>query len=382
VSYLFPGALFDRSNWLLAPMGLFSVAAFVTNRVQEARLRGLPWSGIRRLVVSPPRWWPFWWPRRWRHSGDVWDRLPGVLRWARHVVGFSIGWSTTVLPTWMIAAMAGIVRHHGDWELLSLFGPPALISVAPFFPLLAGMLAGIRDRTLRIERRGWTFRLVIGGSSAWSLGGADVVLDEHDYGRLLFAPTSRLAFWRDPKFAALLLPPAGRALAGETEPRSPDEYAAAIRDLVGQLPSGTQATVSEAADAARQLLGTLAALDAEIAKLAQDADPQELEAVEVKLRALGLEATDEGEARRQKRALLAGQRDLLRQLDQRLAEVSDRRARLLDLMRTMWLQVANLRAEAAHDTLAVTEISGRINVLCTEIDAHVKAAETVRLEIR
>jgi len=39
-----------------------------------------------------------------------------------------------------------------------------------------------------------------------------------------------------------------------------------------------------------------------------------------------------------------------------------------------------LRAEAAHDTLAVTEISGQIKARCTEIGAHVRAAETVRVE--
>ena len=83
--------------------------------------------------------------------------------------------------------------------------------------------------------------------------------------------------------------------------------------------------------------------------------------------------------RRQKRAVLVPQRDLLRDLNQRLVTLNDRRSRLADLLRTMWLQLATLRAEAAHDTLAVTEVSGRIRALCTEIDAHVKAAETVRL---
>jgi hypothetical protein len=57
-----------------------------------------------------------------------------------------------------------------------------------------------------------------------------------------------------------------------------------------------------------------------------------------------------------------------------------KRSRLADLLRMMWLQVATLHAEAARDTLAVTEPSGRIRALCTEIDAHVQAAETVRLE--
>jgi hypothetical protein len=180
-----------------------------------------------------------------------------------------------------------------------------------------------------------------------------------------------------------LLPPSGRAVAARpAEPRSPDEYAQAIRDLVGQLPSGTKATVSEAADAARQLLGTVAALDEELAKLAQDADPQELEAVEAKLRALGLETPDEGDVRRQKRALLVPQRDLLLQLGRRMADVTERRTRLLDLLRTMWLQVATLRAEAAHDTLAVTEISGRIKALCADIEVHVRAAGTVRMALQ
>jgi len=377
VSYLFPGAV----PWSAFPALLVALGLLPVSRLQEARRRGLPWSSIRHLVLSPPRWWPFWWPRCWRRLTDVWDRLPGVLRWTRHLVGLGSAWFLAVSLPLFLAVAAGRLGSIIGWGVfLVLLGPPLLVSGAPFGPLLVGVLAGIRTRSLRIERQGLALRLNIGGRSAWALGGTDVRWDEHDYGRVLFAPTSRLAFWRDPKYAAVLLPPAGRAVARPAEPRSPDEYAQAIRDLVGQLPSGTQATVSEAADAARQLLGTVAALDAELAKLAQDADPQELEAVEAKLRALGPEAADEGEMRREKRALLVHQRALLRRLDERVKELTERRSRLADLMRTMWLQVATLRAEAAHDTLAVTEISGRIKALCTEIDAHVQAAETVRVE--
>jgi hypothetical protein len=293
----------------------------------------------------------------------VWDRLPGVIRWSRIVAGASLAWMLLLsVPVFMIVTSGGwreIERSLGFWaSYLILLGPvllgPCLVFIsAVLFPTL------------------------------W-MAAKHPGIDRRVFGRIPFMSTSRLSLWRKPAYATWLLPPPGRSIAasGPAEPRSPDEYAAAIRDLVGQLPSGTQATVSEAADAARQLLGTVAALDAELAKLAQDADPQELEAVEAKLRALGPETTDEGDVRRQKRAALVPQRDLLRQLGRRLAEVTDRRARLLDLMRMMWLQLANLRAEAAHDTLAVTEISGRIKALSTEIDAHVKAAETVRLEIR
>jgi predicted Ser/Thr protein kinase len=331
---------------------------FLFGALRGARREGHSRDEIRSLFFKPPRWWPFWWPPTWRARGDVWNRLPPVLRSVRLAGLMALVLGYTMVLTIMVGAALGERGLHG-WVGI-VYSALAVGQIAAIPVLLAGA----------------PWRLKQWGRSRG--------IDDLDSEWLGSRPTGDLAFWRRPEFAAQLLPSPSRAVAARVsaEPRSPEEYAQAIGDLVGQLPSGTQATVSEAADAARQLLGTLAALDAELAKLAQDADPQELEAVEAKLRALGPEAADEGEARRQKRALLAGQRDLLRQLDQRLAEVTDRRARLVDLLRTMWLQVANLRAEAAHDTLAVTEISGRIKALCTEIDAHVKAAETVRLEIR
>jgi len=340
--------------WWLMPAtmgGVIPPSALAAVLVE--RRRGTPWQTLRREALLPPRWWPFWWPQAWRRSRDLWLRLPTAMRRVRALTG----WGALALAVAMFVEgfLSGLEKHF-PVALETLAG---VLGLTGLFAMLGSMWFVQRWGNARGLRRATT-------------------------GHLQWASTMNAQFWGRPELAALLLPPPGRsnAASGPTEPRSPDEYAAAIRDLVGQLPSGTQATVSEAADAARQLLGTVAALDAELAKLAQDADPQELEAVEVKLRALGPEAPDEGEMRREKRALLLHQRELHVRLDQRLAEVSERRARLLDLMRTMWLQVANLRAEAAHDTLAVTEISGRIKLLCTEIDAHVKAAETVRLEIR
>jgi hypothetical protein len=277
------------------------------------------------------------------------------------------------------AVPAFLVVSGGGAQWLEPLILPIVVAWLPLFglvPVVPLVVGSVESRRARKRSAG----VLSVESDSLLLAGAR--LDQDDYGRVLFAPTSRRAFWSKPTFSALLAPPRDPALPRGREPRSPDEYAQAIRDLVGHLPSGTQATVSEAADAARQLLGTLAALDAELAKLAQDADPQELEAVETKLRALGPEAADEGEMRREKRALLVHQSALLRRLHERVKELTERRSRLADLMRTMWLQFANLRAEAAHDTLAVTEISGRIKVLCSEIDAHVKAAETVRLEVR
>ena len=349
-AYLNPGIDPDGLWWVILPAYVGLGALAVGEGVVRARKKGVPLSTIQRRFLSPPRWWPFWWPRRWRRPGDVWDRLPRVLRWPRNVIGACLATTLLLAPPMVLVALA----HAGS----------------TWFDLAMGTAVILAGGTA------WLATGVVGWQVLWA---GRRGIEDAGHSHLFFTPSSRLAFWRKPQFAALLAPLPGRAVAARpAEPRSPEEYAAAIRDLVGQLPSGTQATVSEAADAARQLLGTVAALDAELAKLAQDADPQELEAVEAKLRALGPEAADEGEMRREKRALLFHQRELHVRLDQRLAAVADRRARLLDLLRTMWLQVATLRAEAAHDTLAVTEISGRIKALCTEIDAHVQAAETVR----
>ena len=353
--WLFPSIMPENVSWWSMPaffLGVVPLGAAVMVAIE--RNRGLSWRAVLRFALYPPKWWNGWWPRKWRLPGDVWDRLPPELRHFQAVSSIA----TAVVPlmaAYVLYFFAFFFRHPLVADRVAMPG----IAIAL---LCIGLVALPALRFLR-----------------W---GKAKGLSYSELNLLFETPTWRLDFWRKPKFAALLLPPPGRSVAAHpAEPRSPVEYAQAIRDLVGQLPSGTQATVSEAADAARQLLGTLAALDAELAKLARDADPQELEAVEAKLRALGSEPADEDEVRRQKRAVLVPQRELLRKLSQRLAEVTERRVRLVDLLRTMWLQVATLRAEAAHDTMAATEISGRVKALCADVDAHVRAAEIVRTEL-
>ena len=360
LSYVVPQLGLTGLWWVLPVLFGAMILLVPPGLLISARLSGrTPWEVLWRSAMYPPRGWPLWWPKRWRRPGDMRERLPAEVTQLRRFYEVIVvaAWGV-LLPLCAAGIVVMIVRSPDDWtyQLIGTIG--ALLSLAS--------LGSAAFFFLSLGKWGRRHGLTSAESFKFGLG-----------------PTGRPELWRNAKFAALLLPPPGRAVAARpAEPRSPDEYAQAIRDLVGQLPSGTQATVSEAADAARQLLGTVAALDAELAKLAQDADPQELEAVEAKLRALGPEAADEGEMRREKRALLVHQGALLRRLDERVKELTERRSRLADLLRTMWLQVATLRAEAAHDTLAVTEISGRIKALCTEIDAHVKAAETVRLEVR
>ena len=358
LSYMFPSLRPEDTPWWGVSATVGGMALVISSVVAAvARSKGASWAAIGRVALEPPRWWWYWYPVRWRAPKDVWTRLPAPIR----------RWRAAVMASWGVLLCALGLEAMG----LVLFYKHPLEPLGGRLVMLAGIPA-----------------LVMGGLQWWALLGVRRLgrahgLTDLEAQKLLKTSTALFDFWRKPKYAALLLPPPVRATAtSAAEPRSPEEHAQAIRDLVGQLPSGAQALVSEAAEASRQVLGTVAALDAELAKLAQDADPQELEAVEAKLHALGPETPDEGDVRRQKRGLLVSQGELLRELNQRLAEVTDRRARLLDLLRTMWLQLANLRAEAAHDTLAVTEVSGRIKALCIEIDAHLRAAETVRVIAR
>jgi len=349
-----PESWWDMLEALSIATALMTPLLLVPGVAVAERRRQTPWRTLLRVALHPPRWWPFWWPEGWRRPHDVWNRLPPTLRRSRLLNGCSLLLACLGAVSWLLAE--GLGNQH--WVL------GKMLLAAGGASLLTGVF-------------GWL-------GATWVVGrwGMAKGLTPRDAYRMATLSTLDTTAWSRPRFAALLLPATGRhsvLASGAAEPRSPAEYAQAIHDLVSQLPSGTQATVSEAADAARQLLGTLSLLDAEIGRLAQDADPQELEAVEAKLHALGAESADEGEVRRQKRAALMPQLELLRELNRRLTDASERRGRLLDLLRTMWLQLANLRAEAARDTLAVTEISGRIRALCADIDAHVRAAETVRV---
>jgi hypothetical protein len=81
------------------------------------------------------------------------------------------------------------------------------------------------------------------------------------------------------------------------------------------------------------------------------------------------------------RALLESQRDLLRKLAGQLEVASSRRAHLADLLKALWLQAANLRAQIAADAVADPTISGRIRAICAEISGQEAAIETVRTEL-
>ena len=304
--------------------------------------KGFSWRQMARVAIWPPKWWAFGWIRSWRRPGDVWDRLPRTVRRLRHFFGVVASGAVLVVPFWLAA---GTVR------------PQALTVGAAglWLVMTAGML--------------WT---------AWWAQKTGIP-NNADLRSLILGSTTNKRFWRLPHIARLLLPAAPSARVAARDPRTPAELARAIRDLAPELSGPAGELGTSALAAAQHVERALGQLDAEIALLARDASPGEIAAVAQKLAALG-EAEGEPASRRELREMLTNQRDLLKRLADQLADTMHRRQRLFDLLRTLWLHVANLRADVARDTIADADLSGRIRSVVSEIGAYSEAAATMRID--
>jgi predicted Ser/Thr protein kinase len=346
------GAATASILFLLGRAGLITSLPVWAALVIPARRRGHSWQEIKAAYLAPRRWWAFWWPEAWRRRGDVWNRLPVSLRRIRGIRTVGFGLLVTTILTAIGAAAEGLGTRHAGLDLLR----------AIFLLQAGGVAVAFVSAAYRVERWGQT-----------------IGFDARESALAAERPTTDLVFWRKPKFAALLQP-ISAARPALAEPQSPQEHVVAIGEAVRQLADPLRDVGREAEESARQLAAAIAALDGEIGQLARDANPADLAALEQKLAALGDAATD-NDARRQMRALLESQRDLLRKLSGQLEVASARRAHLADLLKALWLQAANLRAQAAADAVADPTISGRIRAICGEISGQAAAIETVRTEL-
>ena len=301
--------------------------------------KGYGWGEMVRVAKWPTKWWPFAWPQRWRRPGDVWNRLPRAVRWQRHFYGALICTAIIVTPFAMSPSTV---------PLGSLTG--AILYVL----LCLGMLGTAR----------WAHLIGFPNNA--------------DLRALVFGSTTDKRFWRQPHVARLLQPAAQRGAAADPEPTTPADFVRAIVNIGPQLDGPARDLGASALIAARQVESALSQLDAEIAMLARDASPAEIAALEQKLAAVG-EVAGEAASRRELREMLTNQHALLKRLADQLAATIRRRERLFDLLRTLWLQMANLRADAARDTLVDADLSGRIRSVVTEIEAYSDAAATLRV---
>ena len=309
------------------------------------RSKGHGWSDIAQALRRPPRWWPFLWPSRWRSPSDLWDRLPLALKRARTL--------STVGMALMVPWIAVQILLVDNAQLRGFIQIPTMVVFGILLPWFVSLVFADRWG----KRMGYDS---IAESSAVALNKS----------------TSNITFWKNPRYSRILLPPSEeRADSSRSEPQTPQEYLRAVLDTVPELDEAAREIASDAADAGRQLMDSIQAVEKEIQRLSRDADPSEIAKLEQKLQALGDPKAGEPNEERQLRELTQTQLELTRRLAERLHTAKERHTKLVGLFKTLWLQNANLRAQSAREAFDSGEVSGKIRALRDEIEGYVAATE-------
>ena len=337
--------------WQIAIAGfgqvLVLLLAFIGTLAAMARSKGHGWSAIAQALRRPPRWWPFLWPSRWRRPSDLWDRLPLVLKRVRTL--------NTVGAALLVPMIAVEIVWLGNVQLRELVPMPLdLVKIGiVLLPVIVSLV--LADR--------WGKRMGYDSMAESAM----VALNKS---------TGNITFWKNPRYSRILLPPSEEcADSARSEPQTPQAYLRAVLDTVQELDEAAREIARDAGDAGRQLMDSIQAVEREIQRLSRDADPSEIAKLEQKLQALGDPKDGEPSEERQLRELSQTQLDLTRRLAERLHAAKERHLSLVGLLKTLWLQIANLRAQSAREAFDSQEVSGKIRALCDEIEGYVAATE-------
>jgi hypothetical protein len=333
----------DRESLIMLAATPFVPFAVAAAAATQARRHGVPWTRAFKMAFWMPATWWGWWPKALRRPGDVWSRLPRNIRLVRTLLTSAFtGILAVFVPAMTIMVTWVIGENPLPW---SRDLARAVIGTA--FPLfMAGLLAVPIGMSVRWPKR-------FGLSNRLSQ-------------RLIWEPTwNNAKFWQRPEIAKLL--EGARAARAALSPQTPNDYVAAISQALATLPDAVQLELAEAGETAHELARVVAAVDAELSELARHADPAERARLEQKLSAMPTATLDESASRRQVRDLISGQIALIDQLEARRRALADERERFVALLKSVWLQVASLRAESASASLSATEITGRVRALRDEI---------------
>ena len=349
-SYLFPWLGIEDGPW----WGIPAVAAWMVLVVIGVfagiqRAKGTPWRQVFRLILRQPRGWPVWFPRRWRRDNDVWDRFPPFVKRMRLLFG---GSNLLIVPIAVLATL-----HWRTWFDDPI--APVGLTYWGMMLLLAGMLVGALGAVVAI--RVWARK--------HGMEPAKTV-------KIALAPSGDDRLWRKPLYAGILLPATEiRRQQESAKPETPREYLESIVEAARTLSGPAGDVGADAVSGARQLVESLGKLEQEIESLERDQASADLAGIESKMEDLGPELEGDSDERRLMRRLLSRQLDLAQRLASQLNEARNRRERLLGLLKTLWLQLAELRAGSARQWLATDEISGKIRAVCEDIERHVAALE-------
>ena len=314
---------------------------YYAHTINKLRREGFSLEQSQSVIWREPTWWIFWYPRSGRRRGNVWNRLPGAVRHFR--VWNTIVAALVVLGGALFVAFGtrALVYGHDQWndspfsERLDAIN---IVTISSMAVILVSWLLVRTQATRQLKRLG---------------------LDSLDASRVaLTVPLNRHSFWARPHIAAILAP------GGKTEQPSvdsPHDHLQSIlrhgNELSGPLrPLGAQAAV-----AARQLIASIEQSDREIAELARNIDPREEERLVEKIEALA------GDDYAPLRTLLQQQLELIRELSGRMEQLEERRNRRLEMMKTLSLHVASLRARATETPTELRHVSDDVRALCDEI---------------
>ena len=124
---------------------------------------------------------------------------------------------------------------------------------------------------------------------------------------------------------------------------------------------------AESALAARGLFAAIEVCDAEIQIHDRDASATEIERLGARLAALEADAAADSAARQELLSLVRRELDLVRQMRAAGEVISQRRARLFNLMRGLWTQLGAVLDGTADGLAPLIRVTDRVRALCAEI---------------
>jgi hypothetical protein len=335
--------------WLVNPMPdtagfafpLFMYPLFYLVALTRLRREGFSLRQSQSAIWREPAWWPFWYPRPLRRRGNVWDRLSAAVRLIRWWLLAVCGYFLIVVIGVGVVLVGNVMGGREAWsvergfEAFSVFG--GITATALWFVL--------RARAQReLIRKG--------------LALADV------HRVMSSVPPSRVSFWARPHIAAVLAP-AARPEPSRPEGSPHDQLQSILRhadELSGPLrPFGAEAAV-----AGRQLIASIEHADREIAELARNLEPGEEQRLADKIEALA-PAPGRDDEYAPMRQLLEKQLELIRGLSGRIEGSKAARSRRVEMLKTLNLHLASLRARSPETPTEVRSVSERVRAICDDI---------------
>ncbi len=292
----------------------------------RVREHGMRFRQLLRLIGRPPRWWGAWWPQRLRGPDDLWPLLPPVARLVRCVITLAF----------VALAFVALTADHGaePFGITRTAALTVLLFVFPATMLLA--LYWVRQQRMTVDQ---TLQFFL-------------------------ASTVSSAFWREPAIANLLSSSA--ASVRPPDPTVASDHARAVEELVRRFPSTLEPVGRTALRAVQHRLSGIAKLERDMALLARDASPVEINRLNARLAALAASESLSADHR----ALIdtvQHEIDLIRKIQGQHTLAAAKRSAQVAELRSLWTQLTALVDAERQGDAVVRMATERVQRLCTQM---------------